>query len=207
MTRANVTSLVSSTIAILEDTTKDYNIVKDDKGLREAFHEAGRGLPIVGEALRTAKTRLQGHDLAGDPQSAISALEACNAKTKLSQSIFNEVAQAPETSRFERYKAAMGRQGRRNLVEVLVAGMMNDTCTLAKESAIEATMETQIKALRDAMDTLSKMEPSVQAEQSGNTFSHYGSGHQFNATKGAQNNNTGSGNQFTGATFSGPVHF
>jgi protein SERAC1 len=38
------------------------------------------------------------------------------------------------------------------------------------------------------------------------SFINYGSGLQFNAPRGTQNNNTGSGNQFLGS-FSGPVHF
>ena len=100
MTGANVTSLISSTIAILKATTKDYNIVNDDKDLREAFHGAGRGLLLVEEALQTAETQLDGRGLAGDPRSAMSSLEACNTKAKLSESIFKDVAQAPETARF-----------------------------------------------------------------------------------------------------------
>ncbi|KAF8849318.1 hypothetical protein BDZ45DRAFT_680600 [Acephala macrosclerotiorum] len=198
MTNANVTSLVSSTIAILKATTKSYNIVSDDKGLRDAFHEAGRGLLLVEEALQP---------LAGDPQSAMSSLEACNAKAKLSESIFKDVAQALEASRFERYKVAVRQVGKGNMVEVLVKGMMNDACDLVKNSAIEAAMKTQIKGLHDAIDKLSTMEPSVPNEQLCNTFSNYGSGSQFNAPRGTQNNSTGSGNQFPGASFSGPVHF
>ncbi|KAM0540776.1 hypothetical protein ACHAPJ_013507 [Fusarium lateritium] len=38
-------------------------------------------------------------------------------------------------------------------------------------------------------------------------FDNYGSGHQFNATGGTQNNNVGGGQQFTGATFTGAVQF
>lgn len=39
------------------------------------------------------------------------------------------------------------------------------------------------------------------------SFNSYGPGFQFNAPGGTQNNNTGSGNQFLGASFSGPVQF
>ncbi|RSL81249.1 hypothetical protein CEP52_017243 [Fusarium oligoseptatum] len=198
MAGTNVISLISGIIDTVEATAEDYNVINNDKTLPEAFHRAGQGLSIVGEALKTAKIRLQGRDQAGDPQSVISTLEACNAKTKLSQGIFEQVSQAPETSRFERYEAVMRRGSRGNLVEVLVVGIMKDTCTLAKDSAIEVAMEPEIKALRDAIDTLSKMEPSMPDERSGSTFSHFGSGTQFNATGGTQNNNVGSGKQFLG---------
>ena len=207
MTGVNVNSLISSAIAILEATTKEYNIINDDKGLREAFHEAGRGLLLVQEALRTAETQLDIHGLAGDPQSAMSSLEACNAKAKLSESIFKDVAQAPESSRFERYKAAVQQQGKEKTAEVLTLGMMKDVCDLAENDKIKATMRDQVKGLRNAIDKLSKMEPSVPNEGSGNMFNSYGDSRQFNAPGGTQNNNTGSGNQFTGASFSGPVNF
>lgn len=43
---------------------------------------------------------------------------------------------------------------------------------------------------------------------SGNSlFCQYGKGSQFNAVGGIQNNNTGSGNQFSGTAFHGNVHF
>jgi nucleoside phosphorylase len=39
------------------------------------------------------------------------------------------------------------------------------------------------------------------------SFNNYASGLQFNTSEGTQNNNTGNGNQFSGASLSGPVHF
>ncbi|KAK4206118.1 hypothetical protein QBC37DRAFT_301447 [Rhypophila decipiens] len=193
----------SGTIAILKATTKHYNIVSNEKSLRGAFHEAGRGLLLVEEALQAAETLLDGRGL----QSVMNSLESCNTKAKLSESIFRDVAEAPERARFERYKAAVRRDGKGNTVEALVEGMMEDVCDLAKESAIEAAMETHVKALRDAIDKLSGMEPSVPTEGSGDMYSNSGSGTQFNAPRGTQNNNTGSGHQFTGPSFSGPVTF
>ncbi|RYO91811.1 hypothetical protein DL764_008236 [Monosporascus ibericus] len=206
MAGASITDLISSTIAILWVTTENYNMVRDDKGLREAFHEAGRGLLLVEEALQIAKTQLDARDLAGDPQTAMSSMEACNTKAKLSESIFKDVAQAPETSRFERYKTAVKRVGKENTIEVLVTGMMNDTCDLANDSAIEAAMKDQVKGLRDAIDKLSTAEPSVPKEPWGNSFSNSGSGKQFNNTKGTQYNSTDGGKQFFG-NFSGSVTF
>ncbi|KAK2594917.1 hypothetical protein QQS21_007365 [Conoideocrella luteorostrata] len=75
-------------------------------------------------------------------------------------------------------------------MEVLVNGMMSDVCDLAKDRAIEAAMKAKVKALRDTIDKWSTMEPSVPNDDVlGSTFDHYGSG--------AQNNNTGSGHQFS----------
>ncbi|KAM6512087.1 hypothetical protein FALCPG4_017073 [Fusarium falciforme] len=191
---ATVTDLISTTITTLEAATRHYSVVKDDKGLREAFHEAGRGLLLVGRALQTAKAQLGGRDLAGDPQSAVDSLKECNTNAELSKSIFNAVAQAPETSRFERYKEAVRQEGKGRTVEVLMMGMMNDVCALAENDAIKAAIKDQVIGLRDAIEKLSKMEPSVPKDKPGHTFAHYGSGDQFNTPGGTQNISKGSGN-------------
>jgi NACHT NTPase-like protein len=197
--------LITRIIATLGVATKHYNAVKDDKSLREAFHGAGRGLLLVQEALEATKPHLQGRQRAGDAQSA--PLKACDVKAKLSEGIFKDVAQAPETSRFERYKAAVQQQGRGQSAEFLTIGMMRDVCNLAEESTIKAAMTERVKGLRDAIDKLSKMEPSIPNEGLGYAFNNFGPGDQFNAPYGTQNTTTGNGNQFPGASFSGPVSF
>jgi hypothetical protein len=207
MADAKVTSLVSSTIDTLEATTKHYSIVKDDKSLREAFHEAGRGLLLVRQALQATNSHLHERNLAGDPQNAVNSLEACNTKAKLSESIFKAVAQAPEISRFEHYKEVLEQLGKENTVEVLTIGMMRDVCNLAENDAIKAAMKDEAEGLRGAMVKLAKMRPSVPNERSGDTYSNYGSGPQYNAPGSTQNITTGHGNQFPGATFSGSVSF
>lgn len=50
------------------------------------------------------------------------------------------------------------------------------------------------------------MEEAQVHKAASSSFTNYGSGLQFNAPGGTQNNNTGGGNQFLGS-FSGPVHF
>ncbi|KAF5257313.1 hypothetical protein FOXYS1_12165 [Fusarium oxysporum] len=204
---ASVTDLIRSTIKTIKEATPHYSVVKDDKGLREAFHEAGRGLLLVEQALQTAKTQLGGRNLAGDPQSVISSLKECSTNAELSKNIFNAVAQVPETSRFERYKEAVRQEGKGRTVEVLVIGMMNDVCVLAENGAIRAGMEEQVKALRHAIEKLSNMEASVPKEGLGNTFTHFGSGDMLNAPGGTQNITKGNGPQFPGGNFYAPLSF
>ncbi|KJZ70322.1 hypothetical protein HIM_10290 [Hirsutella minnesotensis 3608] len=196
MAGANLTSLILSTITILNATTKNYNIVNNDNSLPEAFHEAGRGLLLVEEALQTAKTQLDGRD-PGDPQSTSSSLDACYTRAKLSESLFKVVSQA-ETPRFERYKMVVRQEGKGNKVEALVKGMLTNVCDLAKDVAIEAAIKGQLKGLRGAIGKLSTMEPSVPDEGLGHSYTNYG---------GTQNNNTGSGKQLVDAQFHAPVTF
>src|SRR5689334_16139071 len=95
-----VSNSFADTINAVEAAANYYNSVKDDKSLREAFHEAGRGQGLLRQALQAPNSNLGGHK----PTERIAELvEACHAKAKLSEGIFKEVAQAPEDSRFERY--------------------------------------------------------------------------------------------------------
>jgi hypothetical protein len=201
-----VTTLIF-TINILKASKEYYQIVKDDKGLREAFHEASRALHIVEEALQTAKTQLHGRSLVESPQSAMTSLEACHTKAKLFKSISKIVAQAPETARFGHYKAAVQQQGNGKTAEALALGMMKDVRDFAKNDTIKTEMEPHVNRLRDAIEKLSKMEASVPEERSGNNFHANDNSHQYNALGGTQNNNTGNGNQFPGANFNGTVSF
>ncbi|KAH7176286.1 hypothetical protein EDB81DRAFT_34521 [Dactylonectria macrodidyma] len=202
-----VAGLISSTITTLEVAAHHYNVVKDDKGLREAFHEAGRGLLLVGQGLQTTKAQLGGRNVAGDLQSAMDSLKECNTNAELSKSIFKAVAQVPETSRFNSYKEAVRQEGKGRTVEALMMGMMNHVCALAENATIRAGMEDQVNGLRGAIEKLANMEDSVPNEGSGHTFTHFGSGDMLNAPGGTVNKSAGSGNHFPGATFSGSVSF
>nr|AAS80313.1 SesA [Fusarium haematococcum] len=194
---ATVSELISSTIKSLEEGIRCHKDVEDDNGLREAFHEAGRGLSVVNQALQAA----QGNS-AREPQSAMNPLRVCNTKANISASIFKAVAQAPKTSRFEGYKEAVRQEGNGQTVEVLVVGMMKDVCALAENFAIQ----DQVKKLHETIEKLSAMKPSLPKEGPGHTFTNIGNGNQYNATDGPQNINQG-GNQVTGGTFPGTVNF
>ena len=132
-------------------------------------------------------------------------VKACHAKAKLSEAIFKEVTQAPEDSRFERYRAAV-RQSKGNTVKVLTVGMMKDMCEPAEDDAMKAAMGDRVVEMSDAMAKLSKMEPSVPTEEAGHNFTNWGRD-QINAPGGTVNRSEGSCNHFPGATFSGSVSF
>lgn len=73
-------------------------------------------------------------------------------------------------------------QGNGQTAEALALGMMEDVCNLAENDTIKAEMEHHVNSLRDAIDKLSNMEPSVPIESSGNTFYSHGNSRQFNNT-------------------------
>ncbi|KAJ5390820.1 uncharacterized protein N7496_001888 [Penicillium cataractarum] len=195
--------LVLSIITTLDVAIDHYKVPEDDKGLREAFHESGRGLPLIRTALHHVQSQLGRRQLTGNPERALASLRECIPKGETSERIFNAVAQAPETSRFEAYKAAVRQEGKGRLIEELLVGMMTGVCDVAEDLAID----DQVKALREAIERLSQMEPSVPREESGAIFNNYGSGEMLNAPYGTINMSSGTGPQFPGATFSGSVSF
>jgi len=187
--------------AVLQTATRHYHAVKDDQGLPEAFHEAGRGLTLVVSTLQSVQL-FGGRALARDVS------RDCNPNATTAMSMFQNVAQAPQTSRLEQYTAAVRQQGEGSRVEDLVMSMMRGLlCNLASHSAIKGEMESQVRALEVAMGKLKAMGPSVPSERSANMFSNYGPGSQFNAPGGTQNNNTGGGKMFSGNSFPGDVTF
>jgi len=165
--------LFADTINAVEAAATCYNFVRDDKSLRKAFDEAGRSQGLVRQALQAANSDL------GDrkPTEKTAELDkACHAKAKLFESIFKEVAQAPEDSRFQRYKEVV-REHKGSTVEVLIAGMMKDVCGLAEGDVMKVAMEDQVLDLRDAMAKLSKMEPSVPKKKATHDFTNRGRDH------------------------------
>ena len=165
-----ISNLFAHTINAVEAATNYYNSVKDDRSLREAFHEAGRSQSFVRQALQAANSNLGDRE---PTEKAAELVEACHAKAKLSEGIFKEVAQAPENSRFERYKEAV-QERKGSTVEALAVGMMKNMCELAEDDTMKAAMEDRVVELRDAMAKLSKMEPSVPTEEAGHNFTNWG---------------------------------
>lgn len=196
---------ISNIVTAVQAAMSNYQIVQHDTGLGETFHEAGRRLTLIDRALSTIKTKTQG-DIA---QSATTSVESCNITATSLETIFRKVSEAPVDARQQSYEAYIEPNGKSNLVEALAVRMMEHVRTLAKDCDTEAENTRQlIVELQAEIKKLQGMKPSVPVEQkAANHFLNPGSGYQFNAAGGTQNNATGSGSQFSGVTFTGAVNF
>jgi len=203
---AGIGGEVSGIIAILTSATGHHSAICDDDSLPEVFHEAARSLLRVRELLQLIESQLARRS-PHRPRDALAALKTCDKRARLSEEVLKEVSQAPEALRLQYYRAAVQRRSRESMVEVLAIGMMDDVCSLAGDGAFEGVTTSQAEALRALRRDLVAGEPSIPDDRGRYTFVNHGSGSQFNAPGGYQNNNMGSGNQFPGATFSGTVHF
>ncbi|PON25200.1 hypothetical protein TGAM01_v205887 [Trichoderma gamsii] len=196
---------ISNIVTAVQAAMSNYQIVQHDKRLGDTFHEAGRKLTLIDNALSTIQTKTQG-DIA---QAASTSLESCNITATSLETIFKKVSEAPIDERQQSYEAYIGPNGKSNLVEALAVKMMEHIRTLATECDMEKENERQLLVeLQAEIKKLQDLKPSVPIEQKvANHFLNPGNGNQFNAAGGTQNNATGSGSQFSGVTFTGAVTF
>ncbi|UPK91690.1 hypothetical protein LCI18_002625 [Fusarium solani-melongenae] len=193
-----VARCIQRTIGALSSAASEYGVVKEDTTLQEAFHEAGRTLPLIQQALEESPAELQ-----GVTQETLESLRECNAKSEICKAIFLAVADAQPEKRQEAYKEAAQKRSKGRTVEELAIGIATNVCGLGEILAIQK----HIKGLRGAIDRLSKMEPSLSKAKTDGVFNHYGSGDQLNAPGGTVNKSTGSGNHFPGGSFFGSMTF
>ncbi|KAJ4183503.1 hypothetical protein NW759_017072 [Fusarium solani] len=193
-----VARCIQRTIGSLSSAASEHGVVKEDTTLQEAFHEAGRTLPLIQQALEESPAELQ-----GATQKTLESLRECHVKAEICKDIFLAVADAQPEKRQEAYKEAVQKRSKGRAVEELAIGIATDVCGLGEILAIQKHVE----GLRGAIDRLSNMEPSLPKAKTDGVFNHYGSGDQLNAPGGTVNKSTGSGPQFPGAAFHGSVSF
>ncbi|RBR26343.1 uncharacterized protein FIESC28_00843 [Fusarium coffeatum] len=202
---SRIPGFIDKTQSHLANAAAEYEKVKDDQSLRFAFHQAGKGLTQVGDLLEQLKDLLSGHRLDNCLHNAKIPIKACMSKAECAASVFRHVSQAPEGSRFSIYNKLLSTEGSGLMVEVLLEGMVKCVCELVSETGCNEEMRDHVEDLQDFVDRIKSMQPSAMVDEQGAKFVSM-EGPQYNAAGFAeQNNNTGAGNQFPGATFQGEV--
>jgi hypothetical protein len=201
-------NLMVDIIASLGDARSSYSKLRGDDQFPKAFHGAARELEHVHHTLEN----IQSHgtsDRTAISENSVRALQACNAKAKLSAVTYAETARRHGSQRLEAYWSTVSQNGDGSTVEALVMGMVRDLQTLANVAKVQATIRDSIQRLHDGVShRLSALGSSAPNTQPRNVYNNnYGQGAQNNVSGGVQNNLTGRGNQFSGVTFSGPVDF
>jgi hypothetical protein len=198
MSRAEVVGLMSDIINILDSITELYSGIKDAQYLPQSFLEASNKLSLVQGTLQIAKRHITEHNPGGEPCRAMElTLQKCKGRAELLRNILKEVALETDALRIYRYSLAVRKFGKESRVEELVKGMLDDMLVLAQNPAIKAASETQGGKLRQAIEELSALPPSLPEGEGSPIFLHSGTGHQFNNTgQGTQNINPGSGRLF-----------
>ncbi|KAL3487317.1 hypothetical protein BJX62DRAFT_241132 [Aspergillus germanicus] len=206
MTAPEFAPVLKATIESLQATQANYNTLRSDRQLPTALHEAGKDVQLIHAVLQTVYSQVDPRDIE-KTSTCVQLLEACNAKARLSADIYAETAHSGRGRRVEAYAMAVRRRGDGSRVDALVQGMMTDLRGLADDAAVRAAIVSHVASLEKTVDRFARMIPEVSGALSRNAFSNYGAGSQHNVSGGTQNTHTGSGHQFCGATFTGPVYF
>ncbi|RYP03329.1 hypothetical protein DL764_005225 [Monosporascus ibericus] len=192
MVGINIETLLSDTLGSVKNTAELCGSIHSTEGLAPIFQEAPQCIDLLQQILQSVQDQLAAGALDTDDDDLSDSLKTTKKEVKHLESIYRDIAPEGATSRVDRYQAAVRKPGM-DRVEVLLLRLLEVLNDLVEDGVIKTTAE-HTKALSDAIDKLSAMEPSVPDEKSG--FHHSGSGDMYNNTGlGTQNINKGRGTQ------------
>ena len=184
--------LLSDTLASFKSTAELCSSMDGADDLPLVFRGVGQWVGLVQQILQGAQDQLKAGTLDTEDDDLVDTLKASKKKAKLLECIFKDVAPTAETSRLDRYRAAVQKQ-RKYRVEVVLLELLKRADELVEDKLIKATAE-QAEALCDAVEELSAIEPAMPDRKA--RFSRSGSGDMINNTgPGTQNINKGHGTQ------------
>ncbi|OAL70006.1 hypothetical protein A7D00_5535 [Trichophyton violaceum] len=198
MSGIEVIGLISSIISIVDTAVKIHNALKDADRLPRAFQEVALRLPVVTDTLTAVKGHLEENGIDEATFRAIMpVVQACGENAEALKDILQEVTVSPDHSRLQRYRLAIRRLGKGSQVEELMKALLENVQLLAGNRAMQSATGAQVGEVLEAIHALSEVPPSAPDTPGSMTFSHYGTGSQFNnVDSGTQNINTGSGRQY-----------
>ncbi|RYP81456.1 hypothetical protein DL769_001969 [Monosporascus sp. CRB-8-3] len=204
MSGAEVISLISGIIAIVDASLKLYEAVDDTSGLPQSFRGVAVRLPLIQDTLETTRAGLAEEDapLAGSRIALAKVLESCRDKAAALNKVLQAVMPAVGASRIERYLKALKTIPNADKVENLMEGILGDLQVLAGNHAVKAATRAQI----ERFITAGKMGGGLGGSPAV-ALHNTGSGSQYVHTgQGNQNVANGKGIQINGA-LTGPFYF
>ncbi|OTA68561.1 hypothetical protein K449DRAFT_386860 [Hypoxylon sp. EC38] len=207
MSGADVISLISGIIAIIDASLKLYEAVNDASGLPQSFRDVATRLPLVHDTLEVASVGLADEEDIPSATSRIAltkVLEGCHDKADALKRVMQAVIPQAGASRMERYFRALRTIPNADKVENLMDGILCDIQVLTGNRAVKAATQTQVKHLIDGMKARERSNgggrtpASLYNASTGSQYVHSGYGNQNVATRG--------GIQING-TSAGPFYF
>lgn len=157
-----VLGVISSVIAIVDETKKVYDAATNTAGLPEAFREVASRLPIVRNILGSAKQHINDGDVNEVSCKGVkNVVRACEIKATKLDELFREAIPADGASNLKRYYKAVKACGKGNEVENLMKGMLEDVQLLACERGIKTASKAQQEQMAKAIIEVSAISPSV----------------------------------------------
>lgn len=217
MSGAEVISLISAIITVIDFAKKAADQLKDANNLPEAFRQVNDRLPILVNTLKTIEDNLSNDDVYQDQyREMMEIIAKSQDKADDLREILESVAAADDDSKLQRYRKVIRRLGKESRVEELTKEIGEDIRVLAQFKAVSmgASAQEQLDSLLEALKELAAVESSMPDSASSSLYnSHTGSGHinnqygpgDFYAASGQakQTMNNFSGATFSNATFGG----
>ena len=177
-----VLGVISSIISIVNGTKQVYDAATNAQGLPEAFREVAGRLPIVRDILGSVKQHIDKGTVNEDSYKGVKhVVEACEAKAKKLDELFQKAIPKDGASDVKRYYKAVKAYGQGNEVKKLMKGMLEDIQLLVGERGMETATEAQQEQIVEAIVEVSALQPSVPNQETGFVNQNYGSGTQYNA--------------------------
>lgn len=159
-------SVIVSIINVVQAISSTYEAIQHLRGLPKAFTEVNQSLPLVKETLEAARSQLLGVPLDEASAKAIELVtkgceEKANALLDIFQKIDNGKKDAKNGGVFEFYRTIVIPLGKAHRVEALMQDILKGLKKLAINQLFKTATQSQIAGLEEAIQGLSKVEPSV----------------------------------------------
>lgn len=206
---AEVVSLVNDTVSKFEYISKIYsaaikaenNPTANAEDLPSAFHDVGKHVPIVRDALKAIEDHIWQRQDDKTCTGMKTIAEECEGKADCLKKLFSKVV--PSDKKMESYRMAVRDLDNKNRVEDLMKDAMQDVkLLLTVDDEMQLATKSHIELLDKSMEEVSAIPQSLQDESPALGIHNYGSGPQnVNTGSGPQNNNNDKGIQVNGGTF------
>lgn len=148
MSGAEIFSLVSSIITVIDASIQLFEAAEHASGLPLALRDAASRLPLVQESLVLARSGLQ--TCSGSKQSVsalYSTLDACSGRAIRLHNLFEKMIPVPGSSRVPRYFKAIRTIANINAVKLLLDEIASDISVLTLNHVVKAATKDQIDDL------------------------------------------------------------
>jgi len=173
----SITGACLAILQFIQQISSAYQTIQRLKGLPKAFEVVGQNIPLLEDTLELVRTqlreRLQENSIDDLTKESIETiLNRCRTRAKKLKTIFDEIHgknkenNAREWSALDDfYRKRVLTLGKANRVETLMQGMLDDLKNLTMNQVFRLASQRQVemleKRLMEAIDKLSKVEPSI----------------------------------------------
>lgn len=199
MSGLEIFGAVAGVVGILDVAITTYNKIKDVAGLPEAFRKVGEKLPLTKHILDNVQ--LQASKATDQVDAALTpVIHSCRDNAEKLKTILERIDLNDGSWSRNSYIKVIKAWGKKGRVEELMRKILEDVQFVAADRTMQAATAEQLVSLKDAIEELSRVNPSAPDElfdsHGSNIISYEGSGSQHNLVGDNNTMHAGSGHNF-----------